>query len=128
MLTVMLTVLMVFVYVCLSVLVVVVVVCLCFSLDFIFLSFFPPLGLSIPLSLPVRSYSSSTCSTTTTSCRSNNPSSITTPSSSSSSSLYSSSLPSNSHATYHQYCCPARLRLPKPPCALPPAKHHEQAR
>ncbi|KAM4563771.1 uncharacterized protein PAE49_011764 isoform 2-T2 [Odontesthes bonariensis] len=56
---------------------------------------------------------------------------ITTPSStfssSSSSSLYSSSLPPNSHATYHQYCCPARLRLPKPPCALPPAKHHEQA-
>ncbi|XP_054636517.1 IQ motif and SEC7 domain-containing protein 2-like isoform X3 [Dunckerocampus dactyliophorus] len=37
-------------------------------------------------------------------------------------------LPPNSHATYHQYCCPARLRLPKPPCALPPAKHHEQAR
>ncbi|GLD74997.1 IQ motif and SEC7 domain-containing protein 2-like protein [Lates japonicus] len=72
--------------------------------------------------------SSSTCSTTTTSCRSfNNPTSITTPSStsSSSSSLYSSSLPPNSHATYHQYCCPARLRLPKPPCALPPAKHHE---
>ncbi|XP_029282383.1 IQ motif and SEC7 domain-containing protein 2-like [Cottoperca gobio] len=78
------------------------------------------------------SYSSSTtCSTTNTSCRSsNNPTSITTPSStssSSSSSLYSSSLPPNSHATYHQYCCPARLRLPKPPCALPPAKHHEQA-
>uniref|UniRef100_A0A672I4K9 IQ motif and Sec7 domain ArfGEF 2a n=1 Tax=Salarias fasciatus TaxID=181472 RepID=A0A672I4K9_SALFA len=53
-----------------------------------------------------QSYSSSTCTTTTTSCRSsNNPTSITTPSStsSSSSSLYSSSLPPNSHATYHQY-------------------------
>ncbi|CAL8253272.1 unnamed protein product [Arctogadus glacialis] len=73
-----------------------------------------------------RSYSSSS-----TSCRpSNNPTSTTPPSSSSSSSssaLYSS-LPPNSHATYHQYCCPARLRLPRPPCALPPAKHHEQAR
>uniref|UniRef100_A0A3Q2YQ77 Uncharacterized protein n=1 Tax=Hippocampus comes TaxID=109280 RepID=A0A3Q2YQ77_HIPCM len=44
-----------------------------------------------------------------------------------SSSLYSSSLPPNSHASYHQYCCPARLRLPKSPCALPPAnKHHEE--
>ncbi|XP_028308329.1 IQ motif and SEC7 domain-containing protein 3-like [Gouania willdenowi] len=44
------------------------------------------------------------------------------------SSLYSSSLPSNSHASFHQYCCPGRLRLPKPPCALPHNKHHEQAR
>ncbi|XP_046869896.1 IQ motif and SEC7 domain-containing protein 2-like [Hypomesus transpacificus] len=37
-------------------------------------------------------------------------------------------LTAHSHSTHHQYCCPARLRLPKPPCALPPARHHEQAR
>ncbi|KAG5837856.1 hypothetical protein ANANG_G00217470 [Anguilla anguilla] len=38
------------------------------------------------------------------------------------------SLTANSHSTHHQYCCPARLLLPLPPGALPPARPSEQAR
>lgn len=69
-----------------------------------------------------------TCSTT---CRTNltsAPSAHLPPASSSTSSSLHTSLTAHSHSTHHQYCCPARLRLPKPPCALPPARHHEQAR
>ncbi|KAG7477501.1 hypothetical protein MATL_G00070280 [Megalops atlanticus] len=41
---------------------------------------------------------------------------------------FHSSLTANSHSTHHQYCCPPRLLLAQPPCALPSAKHSQQAR
>ncbi|KAK3566399.1 hypothetical protein QTP86_032267, partial [Hemibagrus guttatus] len=68
-------------------------------------------------------------STCTTSC--SNPTTTTTPATSppatTTTSLHTS-LSANSHSSQHQYCCPARLLLPKPPChALPPARHPEQA-
>ncbi|XP_026111773.1 IQ motif and SEC7 domain-containing protein 3-like isoform X1 [Carassius auratus] len=65
----------------------------------------------------------STCSTSSTRTNSST-SSTATPASTS----VHNSLTANSHSTHHQYCCPARLLLPKPPCALPPARHPEQAR
>lgn len=77
-------------------------------------------------SLSVRSPPYSTC---TTSCT--NPTtttSATSPPATTTTSLHTS-LSANSHSSQHQYCCPARLLLPKPPChALPPARHPEQAR
>ncbi|KAL1020559.1 hypothetical protein UPYG_G00001670 [Umbra pygmaea] len=81
-----------------------------------------------------RSPSYSTCCATSSRSNPTTTTTVTTTTTASSSSTSSSSLHSNltanSHAssTLHQYCCPARLLLPKPPCALPTSRHPEQAR
>ncbi|KAJ8384164.1 hypothetical protein AAFF_G00207820 [Aldrovandia affinis] len=56
-----------------------------------------------------------------------NPTTTTTATATTTSSFHPS-LTANSHSTHHQYCCPARLLLPLPPGALPPARPSEQAR
>ncbi|MCI4380867.1 hypothetical protein PGIGA_G00245120 [Pangasianodon gigas] len=68
----------------------------------------------------------STCTTSCTNPTTTTP--ATSPPATTTTSLHTS-LSANSHTSQHQYCCPARLLLPKPPChALPPARHPEQAR
>ncbi|KAI1892188.1 hypothetical protein AGOR_G00130750 [Albula goreensis] len=57
-----------------------------------------------------------------------NPTTTTTTATATTTSSFHPSLTANSHSTHHQYCCPARLLLPLPPGALPPARPSEQAR
>nr|XP_023675045.1 IQ motif and SEC7 domain-containing protein 2-like [Paramormyrops kingsleyae] len=71
-----------------------------------------------------RSPPNSTSSTTSTT-RTNRSTTTTTTAPSTTTSFHTS-LTANSHSTHHQYCCPSRLLLPQP-CALPPARHSDQA-
>ncbi|XP_048872027.1 probable serine/threonine-protein kinase tsuA [Brienomyrus brachyistius] len=73
----------------------------------------------------MRSPPNSTSSTTSTTRTNRSTTTATTAPSTTTS--FHTSLTANSHSTHHQYCCPSRLLLPQP-CALPPARHSDQAR